>query len=221
MPAALMSAAMPAMAPWRARDAALTFAMWAVMMVAMMVPSAAPMILVFATFQRRRREADAPHVGTGVFLLGYLAVWTLFSAAATAAQWGLHQAALLTPAMGVTGAWAGGAILVGAGIFQWTPLKNACLDRCRTPLSFVMTEWREGAGGALVMGFRHGAFCAGCCGMLMALLFAVGVMNLAWVAAIAAFVFVEKAVPRGRWVSRLSGAALCAWGLWLAWTVVS
>jgi predicted metal-binding membrane protein len=212
-----MAAAMPRLASLGPRDVALTFAMWAVMMVAMMVPSAAPMILVFSTFQRRRREADRPHVGTGVFLLGYLLVWMLFSAGAAAAQWGLHQAALLSPAMGVTSAWVGGAILAGAGIFQWMPLKNVCLDRCRTPLSFVMTEWREGTGGAFVMGFRHGAFCAGCCWMLMAVLFAVGVMNLAWVAAIAAFVFVEKAVPRGRWVSRLSGVALCAWGAWVAW----
>lgn len=205
--------ASPKMQPWTPRDLALVFAMWAIMMVAMMTPAATPMILLFATIHRKRRERAAPYVPTAVFLLGYLLVWTLFSAGATLAQWGLHAAALLTPAMAVGSALAGGAILVAAGLYQWLPLKDACLNRCRTPLDFLLAEWREGLHGAVAMGMRHGVFCLGCCGLLMAILFVAGVMNLFWVAGIAAFVLLEKTVPAGRWVGRLAGLALLAWGL--------
>jgi len=211
-----MAAAMPRMQSWAIRDVGLIFLMWTVMMIAMMTPSAAPMILMFASVQRRRREGRSPYVSTGVFLSGYLLVWAFFSALAALAQWGLHSAALLSPMMMTTSAALGGALLAGAGIFQWTPLKQACLTRCRSPFDFIMTEWREGTGGAVAMGLRHGLICAGCCWMLMAILFVAGVMNLVWVAVIAAFVFAEKLLPRGRWVSRHSGAALVVWGAWLA-----
>ncbi len=210
-----MKQAMARPGGWGPREVGLTFVMWAVMMAGMMVPSAMPMILLFATLQRKRREERAPFVPTGVFLLGYLVVWTLFSVAATFTQWGLHEASLLSSRMVVTAPLAGAALLVAAGVYQWTPLKEACLRKCRTPLDFLMTEWREGARGALVMGLRHGLFCAGCCALLMGLLFVAGVMNLLWVAAGAAFVLVEKLIPAGRWPSRLSGAALAAWGLWI------
>lgn len=205
--------ASPMTHPWTLRDLGLTFAMWAVMMVAMMTPAAAPMILLFAAIHRKRRERAMPYVPTAAFLLGYLAVWTLFSAGATLAQWGLHAAALLTPGMALASALAGGALLGAAGIYQWLPLKDACLRRCRAPLDFVLSEWREGLRGAVAMGMRHGLFCVGCCGLLMAILFAAGVMNLLWVAGIAAFVLLEKAAPGGRWIGRLGGAALLLWGL--------
>jgi predicted metal-binding membrane protein len=210
-----MRMAMPQMQSWGAVDLLLLFVMWAVMMIAMMVPSAAPMILLFATVDRRRRGEHQPYVATGVFLIGYLAVWSGFSAVATGAQWGLHRAALLSPMMVSSSAVLGGALLVAAGVFQWTPLKYACLTRCRSPLGFLLSEWREGLRGAFVMGLRHGAYCVGCCWALMTLLFVAGVMNLLWVAAIAAFVLVEKVIPHGQVVSRLTGVALVVAGVWV------
>lgn len=212
-------AAMPGMAmttPWSLRDAALTFAMWAVMMVGMMLPSAAPMTLLFATISRRRVESRTPTVPVAVFVAGYLAVWTAFSAAASLAQWGLQRLALVSAETVAAVPLAGAVILVAAGVYQLTPLKYACLSRCQSPLSFIMNEWREGPGGAFVMGLRHGVACVGCCWGLMALLFVAGVMNLLWVAAIAGFVLVEKVGPAGRAISAASGGLLVAWGIWVA-----
>jgi predicted metal-binding membrane protein len=187
--------------------------MWAVMMVAMMTPSAAPMILTFATINRRRRAQQGPFVPTAVFALGYLLVWGGFSALATMAQWGLHTTALLSPMMASTSHVLGGLLLLAAGIFQWTPLKSTCLMQCRSPLGFITTEWREGVWGALQMGLWHGGYCVGCCWGLMALLFVAGVKNLIWVAAIAAFVLVEKVLPHGRLVGRVTGGVLLLAGL--------
>jgi predicted metal-binding membrane protein len=201
-------------APWRAGDMAASFAMWAVMMTAMMVPSVSPTVLAFARISRARRQHAMPYVPAAVFLAGYLAAWTAFSAAATAAQEGLRSAALLSPEMAANSRSIGRALLIGAGIFQWTPLKNACLLHCRSPLGFLLTEWRDGRAGALQMGWRHGLYCVGCCWLLMALLFVVGIMNLVWVAAIAGFVIVEKLVPAGPMVGRVAGALMAAWGLW-------
>jgi predicted metal-binding membrane protein len=208
-----MDMAMPQMQTWGWVDLVLLFVMWAVMMVAMMVPTAAPMILIFAKVNRQRRERQQPFVPTAVFLAGYLLVWSGFSLLATLAQWGLHSAALLSPMMVSTSAVLGGFLLVAAGIFQWTPLKYACLKHCRSPLSFIMTDWREGPGGALMMGLKHGSYCTGCCWFLMALLFVAGVMNLLWVATITAFVLIEKAVPRGDVVGRIAGVILVVAGL--------
>jgi len=187
--------------------------MWWVMMVAMMVPSAAPMLLVYTTINRRRREQQQPYVPTTVFLGGYLLVWSGFSLVAMLAQWGLHSAALLSPMMVSTSPILGGLVLLAAGGFQWTPLKYTCLAHCRSPLGFLMTDWREGHRGALIMGLRHGMYCVGCCWFLMALLFVAGVMNLLWVAAIAAFVLVEKVVPRGDLVGRVAVGVLVLAGL--------
>jgi len=205
--------AMPQMQSWGPVDLALQFVMWSVMMVAMMVPSAAPMILIFAKVERNRRNSESPVAPTAAFVLGYLLVWTAFSALATLAQWGLHSAALLSPMMVSTSRVLGGGLLIAAGIFQWTPLKRACLHHCRSPLHFFMAEWRTGTSGALVMGSHHGAYCVGCCWALMALLFVAGVMNLLWVAAIAGFVLIEKIVRRGEAVGRIAGVALVASGL--------
>jgi predicted metal-binding membrane protein len=208
-----MKMAMPQMHSWGATELFLTFVMWAIMMVAMMVPSAAPMILLFATINRKYRQQERPYVATSVFLLGYLVVWTLFSALATLVQWGLHSASLLSPMMVGTSPILGGVLLIAAGIFQWTPLKHACLAHCRAPLDFLMSDWRQGNRGAFIMGLRHGTYCLGCCWFLMTLLFVAGVMNLLWVAAIALFVLVEKVVPGGAMVGRVTGAVLVVAGI--------
>ena len=210
-----MGMAMADMRSWSAADFGLMFVMWAVMMVAMMAPSAAPMLLMFAALNRRRRDQDAPYVPTGIFLAGYVIVWTVFAAAATGGNWGLHQASLLSSMMGSsTSGYLGGALLLAAGAFQWSPLKTACLKQCRTPMGFLMTSWREGHRGALRMGLEHGAYCLGCCWALMLLLFVLGIMNLVWIAALAAFVLAEKVAPMSEWVSRGTGVLLAGWGVW-------
>ncbi len=207
--------AMSQMTTWGPLDLVLLFVMWSVMMAAMMVPSASPLMLLFAKLNRQRREREDPVVPAAVFLLGYLLVWTGFSALATLAQWGLHSAALLSPMMVSTSSVMGGVLLLAAGIFQWTPLKNACLIHCRSPLAFLMSEWRDGKRGALLMGVKHGSYCVGCCWILMALLFVAGVMNLLWVASITAFVLIEKVVPRGELVGRVAGGVLSLAGILL------
>ena len=201
--------------PWGAIDFILMFIMWAVMMTAMMVPTAAPMILMFASVNRRRQELDRPFVTTGVFLMGYVIIWSGFAAAASATQWGLNTAALISPMMVSTSPILGGVLLLAAGIFQWSPIKYVCLSHCRTPMGFIMAEWREGTKGALVMGLRHGTYCLGCCWVLMTLLFVLGVMNLLWIAALAGFVLIEKVAPAGHLVSRATGVLLAIWGVWM------
>ncbi len=214
MDADMVASAMTGVAAksWTAGYFALMFVMWAVMMVAMMLPSAAPMVLLFATVGRKRREKGGTFVRTGIFALGYLVVWGAFSVVATALQWGLESLALLSPMMATTSATLGGLILVAAGVYQLTPLKHACLRHCRTPFQFVMQGWRPGRMGAFRMGMEHGAFCLGCCWVLMALLFMGGVMSLLWIAAIAAFVLLEKTVPAGHWLGGAAGVGLVVWG---------
>jgi predicted metal-binding membrane protein len=209
---------MPAMqmsgfSEWGLPAVILLFLMWAVMMVAMMVPSAVPMIQGFLAVNERRRNSSRQLAPVGIFLMGYVVVWTSFSAVATLAQWGLHRAALLSSMMIATSPIVSGGLLLAAGIFQWTPLKRACLNGCRSPLSFLMGEWREGASGAFSMGLRHGAYCVGCCWALMALLFVVGVMNLVWVAVIALFVMAEKILPWGEFLGQLGGVAMVTAGI--------
>ena len=198
--------------PWAPLDFLLMFLMWAVMMVAMMLPSAAPMILLFATVSRKQREQGHPVAPVGVFASGYAAVWAVFSLGATLLQWLLEQAALLSPMMVSNSPLLGGGLLIAAGLYQWTPLKHACLKHCRSPIHFLAHGWRKGRGGAFLMGLEHGAFCVGCCWILMGLLFVGGVMNLLWIAAIAAFVLIEKVLPHGPLAGRLSGGLLIAAG---------
>ena len=188
------------------------FLMWAIMMVGMMVPSAAPMVLVYASFIRKNENA-APYLSTGAFLGGYLLVWAAFSLAATTLQWGLGEAALLSPMMASTSPYLGAGLLIGAGVFQMTPWKNTCLHQCRNPIQFFMTNWRKGKLGALRMGLEHGAFCVGCCWLLMGLLFFGGVMNLIWIAAITIFVLLEKVVPDGDFIGKLLAPVLILMGL--------
>jgi predicted metal-binding membrane protein len=197
--------------PWGTADLLLTFVMWAVMMVGMMAVSALPVLLLFAGVHAGRVDRGiVPAVPS--FGLGYLVVWLAFSASATAAQWALHDGALLSPAMATSSPTVAGAILITAGVYQLTPLKTGCLARCQSPLGFLLSNWRDGAGGAFLMGFRHGIFCLGCCWALMAVLFAVGVMNLAWVGVLTFFILVEKIGPTGARLSRAGGAILIALG---------
>jgi predicted metal-binding membrane protein len=210
-----MDISMPSRQAWGLTDTSLNFSMWVVMMVAMMTPSALPVILMYRSISQARQKENDRLSFTWLFLLGYLVTWTAFSAAATLGQWALHSAALLTPMMASASPLLGGALLVAAGVYQFTPLKDACLSHCRTPMGFLMAEWREGKSGALVMGLRHGLYCVGCCWLLMALLFVGGVMNLAWVALIAIFILVEKVLPARLWLSRIAGIAAIGWGLWL------
>ncbi len=205
-------AIMPRMTDWGAIDLALVLMMWAIMMMAMMLPSATPMILIFTALDRQRQEGRAHLLHVWAFTAGYIAVWTGFSLFATLVQWRLLEARLVSPMMQSSSPMIGGLLLISAGAYQFTPLKRACLATCRSPLAFILGEWRPGASGALVMGFRHGAYCAGCCWLLMALLFVLGVMNVLWIAALSVFVLVEKTLPRARWLGFATGAMLIAWG---------
>jgi predicted metal-binding membrane protein len=205
---------MMAMAPeWTLAYGFVVFLMWAVMMVAMMLPSAAPVTLLVAAIARKGREAGgAPGISTAPFVIGYLGVWLGFAATATVLQWRLDAAGLLSETMALASTVVAGGVLVLAGIYQWTPLKQACLRHCRSPLAFLMQHWRDGALGALASGARHGVFCFGCCWMLMVLLFVGGIMNLAWIAGIALLVLVEKTLPWGGRMGRATGAVLVVWG---------
>ncbi len=195
-------------------DFVLLLAMWWVMMIGMMLPSAAPMILTFATISRRRRARSQPYAPTALFAAGYLLAWGGFSVLATLAQWSLERVALLSPMdMAATSPLLGGLLFVAAGLYQLTPLKQACLRLCRSPFDFVINHWRDGAGGALRMGFSHGLYCLGCCWILMLLLFVGGVMNLIWVALLTAVVLVEKLFTAGRWFGLAGGVLLAAYGV--------
>ena len=200
-------------AQWTPAHVSAIFVMWASMMVAMMLPGAAPAILLVAALARQRVGSTtfAPGVATS-FTLGYLAAWFLFSAATTALQWGLDRAAVLSPRMALANAVAAACVLVAAGVYQWTPLKEACLKNCSNPSAFLTRYWRAGRYGALVTGFRHGLFCLGCCWLLMALLFVAGIMNVVWIGGIALLVLLEKTLPWRRVVTCATGAALVIWG---------
>lgn len=199
-------------APWTSSTYVLVFLMWAAMMIAMMVPSATPMTLMYAGVARKAESLERPVAPTFVFVAGYVAVWIAFSVAATTVQMVLVGAFVLSPMLVSTSPLLGGVLLLGAGAYQLTPLKRACLRNCRAPAHFLSQHWRSGAGGALVMGLGHGVYCLGCCWILMGLLFVGGVMNLAWVAAIAAFVLLEKTLPFGEGAGRFAGVAMILLG---------
>ena len=208
-------AAMMQPAIWTLSYAALMFLMWWIMMVAMMLPSASPMILLFARLQRQQKEKGSPFVSTSVFTAGYLVTWGVFSAIATGAQWGFERAGLLSAMMPSTSGLFAGVLLLAAGIYQLTPLKHACLRHCRSPIQFITHYWRTGSGGAFRMGIDHGVFCLACCWFLMALLFVGGVMNLYWIVGLALFVLLEKTIPAGHWLGSITGIGLMIWGGWL------
>jgi predicted metal-binding membrane protein len=202
---------------WSGAEFAFIFLMWSVMMVAMMLPSATPIVLLYARVGRMAAVDGEPFAPTGWFAAGYLLVWFGFAFAATSAQCGLERAALLTPMMESASNAVGGILLIMAGLYQWSPLKDTCLAQCQAPLLFIQRYggFRRNVLGALEIGVRHGAYCVGCCWALMTLLFVGGVMNVLWIAAIAALVLVEKVVVGGRFVSRAAGAGLIIAGVCL------
>lgn len=212
-----MAEAMLTPRAWSLGEVLLVFAMWSVMMVGMMLPSAAPMILLYARVGRHAASQGTPLAATGVFGSGYVAAWFLFSLMATLGQWLLERALLLTPMMESASGLFSGVLLLFAGFYQWTPLKHACLSKCRAPAAFIQSEggFRREPWGAFNMGLRHGLYCVGCCWPLMALLFVGGVMNILWIAGLAVFVLAEKIIPGGQRLSQAAGAILVAAGLWL------
>ena len=211
----LAGAGMDMMMPviWDPSYAGMMFVMWWVMMIAMMLPSATPMVLLFAAVNRKQKESGNPYVPTVIFASAYLTVWAGFIVAARAVQLGLESMAWLSSMLASASLVLGGSLLFAAGIYQLTPLKQACLDHCRSPLQFILTRWRPGAKGAFRMGIEHGAYCVGCCWFLMGLLFFGGIMNLYWISGLAVIVLIEKTIPAGHWVSHLIGIALVAWGI--------
>jgi predicted metal-binding membrane protein len=213
---------MPASAPWQPVEFLFVFAMWVVMMIGMMTPSAAPMILLYARVGRQAALQGTHFAAVGWFLGGYLLAWTAFALGATLAQWALERADMLSPMMEGTSNLFGGMVLVAAGLYQWTPLKDACLRQCQAPWLFIQRHggFRRDAAGSVAIGIRHGAYCIGCCWALMALLFVGGVMNVLWIAAIAILVLTEKVIPAGRVIARVAGAGFLAGGAWLALTTL-
>jgi predicted metal-binding membrane protein len=202
-------------AVWTPAYALLIVSMWWVMMVAMMLPGAAPMLLLFAQVNRKEKVAGSPFMPTGAFAAGYLITWGGFSVVATGLQWALESARLVSPMLETTNVWLAAGILVGAGLWQLTPLKTMCLRHCRSPLGFLIGNWRAGRLGALLMGLEHGGYCLGCCWFLMALLFFGGVMNLYWIVGLAVFILLEKIIPLGHWLGRVAGVVLIGWGAYL------
>lgn len=215
-------AIIPSLRPWSAAEFILMFVMWTVMMVGMMIPSAAPTILVYARVARQAAMQGKPLASTAYFAGGYLLAWTAFSLVATIGQWLLERASLLSPMMDNTSNIFGGIVLIVAGLFQWTPLKDVCVKHCQAPLMFIQRHggFRRHPLGSLSIGFQHGLYCVGCCWALMALLFVGGVMNALWIAGIAIFVLAEKIIPAGRVLSRIAGLGLTAAGVWLITTTV-
>ena len=209
---------MPGMMAWDATDLALVFVMWTIMMVAMMLPAATPLLLMLARINRARLARWPAAMATGFAALGYLAAWTCFSLAATLAQWGLLEARLVSPMMESASNGLSGALLLAAGAYQFSPMKLACLRYCRVPVGVLLTEWREGAWSAFRLGLRQGAYCTGCCWLLMALLFAFGVMNLIGIALLSVLVLLEKIVPQPRAFAMATGAILLVWGVLVAFS---
>ena len=207
------TAAAPQPAPWSASTWLLSAAMWWTMMVAMMTPTAAPTVLLYARVHRHaqdRREGLAP---TGAFTAGYLLAWLGFSLAAVAAHWALQRFGLLSATtMGSQSPWLSAGVLIAAGLYQLSPLQGVCLSHCRAPAAFLSRHWRPGVLGAVRLGVLHGAYCVGCCWVLMALLFVGGVMNLVWIAVLTLLVLVQKLLPGGVWVGRAAGVLMIVWG---------
>ena len=213
----MLAGAGMSMAPmaWTPGYAMLVFLMWWIMMVAMMLPSASPVILLFANVSRRQQALGKPFVPAFFFLTGYIVVWGLFSLVATGAQWGLQASGPFSMMTGSASHLLGAVVLIAAGLWQLTPVKQACLRHCRSPLHFVTHGFRPGVWGALRMGAEHGVFCLGCCWFLMGLLFYGGVMNIFWIAGLAIYVLIEKVAPNGLWIGRVAGVVLLVWGFWL------
>ena len=207
--------AMPMAMQWTFTDFVFMLVMWAVMMLAMVLPSVTPTVVIFGRVREKREATGRLFAPTGVFVCGYLLAWLSFSLIATIINWWLHTNGLMSSSVLLSSFLSFGSLLIVAGLFQWMPAKDACLDHCRSPMSFLMQHWREGTSGAMIMGLHHGAYCLGCCWMLMLLLFALGVMNIPWIALLTILVLAEKTLPYGRFISRSLGVLLIGWGAWL------
>jgi len=212
MPAMIMA---PMFSPWTAAEFLLTLVMWVVMMVGMMTPSATPMLLLYARVGRHANADGKIFAATGWFAAGYLLAWTAFAAVASLAQALLIETALITPMLALRSNLIGGAVLIAVGLYQWTPLKHACLAQCQAPLAFILRHggFKPDASGALVFGLKHGLYCLGCCWAVMALLFVGGVMNPLWIALLAIWVLLEKIVPAGPLMARGLGLGLIVGGI--------
>lgn len=198
---------------WSAAHFVAMLLMWSIMMIGMMAPSVAPMVLIYARVARHASTQGTPFAPSAWFALGYFLAWIVFALLATLLQWGLERALLLSPMTASASPRLGGALLIAAGLYQWTPLKHACLSQCQSPLAFIQRHggFRSETGASVALGLRHGGYCIGCCWALMILLFAAGVMNLLWIAAIGALVLVEKLIP-GRLFQRMAGATFVVAG---------
>lgn len=205
--------AMPMSANWSITEFVLLFFMWLVMMIAMMTASVAPLILTFAMVQRLKKKQESPFIPAGYLFSGYFVIWAFFSLAATLLQWALQKIGWLNPGMKITYKILGALILIAAGAFQFTPLKQQCLRHCRTPTNFILKKWKEGKSGAFKMGIDNGLYCLGCCWVLMVVLFVAGIMNVLWIAVITLFVLIEKIAKHGKLVSYTAGAGLIVYGI--------
>ena len=205
----------PVFGRWSAVHFVTMLAMWSVMMIGMMTPSVVPMILLYVQVARRHAPTQ-PFAPAGWFALGYLLAWIGFSLLATVTQWGLEQAALLSPMMTSTSHEFAGVLLIATGAYQWLPIKSSCLARCRAPLSFVMEHggFQSSASGSVRLGLQHGLYCVGCCWALMLLLYVGGVMNLLWIGGLMVLVLLEKLAPGARYFAKGSGVVAAALGLW-------
>ena len=212
MPAMNM-AGMPGVNGWTKLDWLLTYVMWVVMMIGMMVPSALRAVLIYAGIAQRAAANRTPVAPTSWFVAGYVFAWAGFSAVATAAQWGLMRIGMLSPMAIATSRYLGAGLLITAGIYQLTPWKRACLSHCQSPAQYLAARFKSSRSGALELGLRHGAYCLGCCAILMALLFLGGVMNLLWVAAIASFILLEKLAPPTLPLARVTGVVMIIAGI--------
>jgi predicted metal-binding membrane protein len=206
--------AMPMSPEWTATDFLLLFLMWLVMMIAMMTPSIAPLVLIFAMVNRQKKQQQAPFVSATYLFAGYYVAWAIFGLLATLLQWRLQAIDWLDPEMFITHKYVAGCILLLAGIFQFTTLKTRCLQHCATPVAFIHSKWKDGRSGAFQMGIQNGIYCLGCCWILMIVLFVAGIMNLLWIAIIGAFVLVEKIYPGRKWLSMLAGILLVGCGIY-------
>jgi predicted metal-binding membrane protein len=212
MSSPLVALMMPMDTNWDFSEIIAVWLMWAVMMGAMMLPSAVPMLV---TYQRvASKLAPQIHGSHRWFLAAYLLTWALFSVVTSLLQWGFQHADVLSHMLKLHGSLVGGCILIAAGAFQLTPLKSACLQKCRTPMGFLLTDWRPGHLGAFQMGLKHGQYCIGCCWALMMILFVSGVMSLTTIAVLSLIVAVEKIAPKGELFSKFGGVLLLAWGIW-------
>lgn len=211
----MASGHMMQMAEWTTSYFIAMLVMWVIMMTGMMVPTAIPMALVYAAVARKAASQGTPIAPTSAFVSGYVVMWGFFSVAATFAQWGLDEAALMSPMMVTNSPWLGATLLIVAGLFQFTPWKDSCLKHCRAPAYFISQSWKPGVWGAFRMGIEHGTFCIGCCWFLMSLLFFGGVMSLLWIAGITLFVLLEKVLPFGDLGGRVAGGAMTLTGLTL------